>query len=106
MKRITLTLLVFIVTTVASIAQTRQELYIQSGKQTIYGILNSPDATFAGKRPLVIISHGFNGTHSHGQNYFETFNRLGYKCYTFDFPSGSVHSCTDNNTVNMSIIDE
>ena len=32
--------------------------------------------------------------------------RLGYQCYVFDFPCGSVNSRSDNNTMNMSIFDE
>jgi len=32
--------------------------------------------------------------------------RLGYRCYSFDFPCGSVRSRSDNNTLNMSILDE
>jgi pimeloyl-ACP methyl ester carboxylesterase len=58
------------------------------------------------KQPVAIISHGFNGTHHYGRNYFRLFNDLGYQCYTFDFVCGSVNSRSDNNTMNMSILDE
>ena len=33
-------------------------------------------------------------------------SELGYMCYTFDFPCGSTGSRSDNNTMNMSILDE
>ena len=55
---------------------------------------------------VAIISHGFNGSHNSGRNYFKTLNDLGYAVYTFDFPCGSVNSLTDNDTMNMSITDE
>lgn len=81
------------------------ELWIQNGERRIYGVLSRPDATNA-KKPLVIIAHGFNGTHQFGKNYFKPLNEMGYQCYTFDFPCGSVNSKGDNNTMEMSILDE
>lgn len=80
-------------------------LWITNGERRIYGILSRP-AHSNGKQPVAIIAHGFNGTHHSGLSYFETLNALGYQCYTFDFPGGSVHSRSDNNTMNMSIRDE
>lgn len=82
------------------------EIYIQSGKETIYGVLSKPTKTKQKQQPIVIIAHGFNGTHTFGKNYFKTMNDLGYQCFTFDFPCGSVKSLSNNNTVCMSIIDE
>ena len=84
---------------------TEEELRIKHGKHEIYGVLSTPDN--AQKRhPIVIVSHGFNGTHHHGRNYFKMLNELGYMCYAFDFPCGGTGSRTDNNTVNMSVPDE
>ena len=31
---------------------------------------------------------------------------IGYMCFTFDFPCGSTGSRSDNNTINMSVLDE
>ena len=56
--------------------------------------------------PLVIVSHGFNGTHHFAQDYFGPLAELGYMTYAFDFPCGSVYSRSDSNTMNMSILDE
>lgn len=84
---------------------TQSEVWITSGKQTIFGVLSKPQKTDE-RQPIVIISHGLNGTHHYGKNYFERINAMGYQCFTFDFPCGSVHSQSDNNTMNMSIIDE
>ena len=84
---------------------TEEELRIKHGKHEIYGVLSTPDN--AQKRhPIVIVSHGFNGTHHYGRNYFKMLNELGYMCYAFDFPCGGTGSRTDNNTVNMSVLEE
>ena len=80
-------------------------LTIENGNRRIYGELFSPQPT-AAKSPVAIIAHGFNGTHEYGRNYYATMERLGYKCYAFDFPCGSVNSRSDANTLNMSILDE
>ncbi|MBQ8948552.1 MAG: alpha/beta fold hydrolase [Prevotella sp.] len=87
------------------VAKTTEEVWIDNGNRHIYGLLNHPD-DIGRKRPLAIIAHGFNGTHHFGCNYFKPLNELGYQCYTFDFPCGSVNSRSDNNTLNMSILDE
>ncbi len=82
-----------------------QELWIKNGNRRIFGELFTPQD--AKKNcPVAIIAHGFNGSHEYGRNYYDVMNRLGYQCYTFDFPCGSVRSRSDNNTLNMSILDE
>lgn len=78
-------------------------VWVDNGDRKIYGELFTPDA---GSRGTVIVSHGFNGTHHYGRNYFDVMGRLGYSCYVFDFPCGSVNSSSDSNTLNMSILDE
>jgi len=82
-----------------------KELWIQNGNRHIYGIVSKPAHT-GEKQPVAIISHGFNGTHHYGRSYFETLNNMGYQVYVFDFPCGSVNSRSDNNTMNMSVLDE
>lgn len=82
-----------------------EEVWIRNGDRNIYGVLSRP-AGRTGKQPVLIVSHGFNGSHEFGKNYFETLNELGYQCYAFDFGCGSLGSRTDNNTMEMSIIDE
>ena len=86
-------------------AQTTSDLWIQDGSRNIYGVISKPK--YEGKKqPIAIVSHGFNGTHAYGRSYFETLNSLGYQVYVFDFPCGSVNSRSDNNTMNMSVLDE
>jgi len=80
-------------------------LWIRNGDRHLFGLISRPQYV-QGKMPVAIIAHGFNGTHHFGRNYFETLNRLGYQVYTFDFACGSVNSRSDNNTMNMSILDE
>ena len=89
-------------------------LWIQNGDRQIYGELFTPHSTSntqypspnTSKKPIAIIAHGFNGTYHYGRNYFDVMQKLGYQCYVFDFPCGSVNSRSDNNTLNMSILDE
>lgn len=82
-----------------------EEVWIENGDRNIYGVLSRP-ATKTERQPLLIVSHGFNGSHQFGKNYFELLNELGYQCYVFDFGCGSLGSRTDNNTMEMSVIDE
>ncbi|MGI6219196.1 MAG: alpha/beta hydrolase [Bacteroidaceae bacterium] len=82
-----------------------EELWIENGNRRIYGVQASP-AESEGRLPVVVIAHGFNGSHEFGCNYFDTLCALGYRCYAFDFPCGALHSRSDANTMNMSVRDE
>ena len=84
---------------------TKDTLWIDNGSRHIFGIVSKPH--YQGKKqPVAIISHGFNGTHDFGQSYFKPLNEKGYQVYVFDFPCGSTRSLSDNNTMNMSVLDE
>lgn len=85
-----------------------RELHIkQKNGKSIYGVISLPHREGKGGSPgIAIISHGFNGIHHFGKDYFKTLNDLGYAVYTFDFPCGSVNSQSDNNTMEMSVSDE
>lgn len=101
------TSIIFLMLLSVTIAAAQQELRIPYGNKTIYGIISRPaPSSGTSKHKVAIISHGFNGSHHFGRDYFQTLNRLGYEVYTFDFPCGSVHSNTDSNTMNMSVLDE
>ena len=109
------------------VAYMAETLWIDNGGRRIYGELYTPlfqaakagptlggEADAAGKAPVAVIAHGFNGTHDYGRNYVGTLSRLGYACYTLDFPCGSLRSRSvapagpdgATGTMNMSIIDE
>lgn len=83
----------------------REEVWIDNGERRIYGVLSRP-AQRSGRQPVAIVAHGFNGTHHFGLSLFAALNALGYQCYTFDFPCGSLQSRSDSNTLNMSVVDE
>lgn len=82
-----------------------EPLTIEHDGRRTYGMLSKP-AQSAGKTPLVIVSHGFNGTHDVGRNYCQSLTSMGYQVYAFDFNCGSVNSRSDSNTMNMSLLDE
>ena len=88
-----------------AVADAPQELWIKNGTRSIYGLLSRPEKPQT-KSPIAIIAHGFNGTHHFGRNYFDMLNDMGFLCYTFDFPCGSIKSQSDANTMEMSILDE
>lgn len=88
----------------ATMTAQEQELWIDNGTRHIYGILNKCGKD--GKRPLVIVAHGFNGTHDYSKNYFAPLAEEGYHTYAFDFPCGSIYSKSDTNTMNMSVKDQ
>ena len=82
-----------------------EELWIDNGPRRIYGVMASPEGV-TGRLPVAIVAHGFNGTHHFAQAYFDTLCAMGYRCYAFDFPCGSLKSRSDSNTMDMSVLDE
>lgn len=82
-----------------------EELWIDNGPRRIYGVMASPEGA-EGRLPVAIVAHGFNGTHHFARAYFDTLCSLGYRCYAFDFPCGSLKSRSDSNTMDMSVRDE
>ncbi|RCW77316.1 alpha/beta hydrolase family protein [Saliterribacillus persicus] len=56
--------------------------------------------------PMVIFSHGFNGTHADFAMHSEYLADNGVGAFCFDFCGGSVHSKSDLKTTEMSIITE
>ena len=83
---------------------TQEELCLERDGKTIYGILFRPDGIK--RAPLVIVSHGFGGTHQFGKAYAEALAPLGYAVYCHDFCGGSNWSRSDGKTTEMSIFSE
>lgn len=107
MKKILFIILIVCVTGVAHVAaQQIDTLIIANGERRIFGLLYRPACNPDKPLPLAIIAHGFNGDHKHGCKYFDALGKIGYQCFTLDFPCGSTHSAIDSNTVNMSIQDQ
>lgn len=108
MKKLFLLLMLLLPLSVVAQKETawkNTNMWIEKGGRKIFGVLHHPE-NVKEKLPLVIISHGFNGTHHFGKNYFEPLAEMGYQTFSFDFPCGSVNSRSDNNTMNMSVFDE
>ncbi|MCM1138676.1 MAG: glycosyl hydrolase 53 family protein [Muribaculum sp.] len=59
-----------------------------------------------GKLPIVIMSHGFNGTYIETQKYAESMAKNGIAAYTFDFCGGSMKSRSEGSTKDMSVFTE
>ena len=83
---------------------TTDELWLQNGSNRIFGILYRPEGVE--KAPLVIVSHGYGGTHQAGKDYAEALAPMGYAVYMYDFCGGSNHSRSDGKTTGMSIFSE
>lgn len=82
----------------------REDLSLTSGEKSVYGVLYRPKITR--KAPLVVISHGFGGTHQFGTAYAEALAPLGYAVYCYDFCGGSNWSRSEGKTSEMSIFSE
>lgn len=83
---------------------TADELWLQNGSNRIFGILYRPEGVE--KAPVVVVSHGFGGTHQFGEAYAEALAPLGYAVYCYDFCGGSNFSRSDGKTTQMSIFSE
>lgn len=83
---------------------TQEELLLNREGKQIYGVLYRPEGVE--KAPLIVISHGFGGTHLFGKAYSETLAPLGYAVYCYDFCGGSPMSQSDGLTTEMSIFSE
>lgn len=90
---------------VKTYSYTTETLLAKRGSLTIYGVLYRPIGV-EGPRPVVILSHGFNGSHKNGEDYAEAFAQLGYICYSFDFCGAGCRSKSDGKTTDMSLLTE
>ena len=74
------------------------------GKQ-LYGELCSP-RNGLNRKPLIIMVHGFNGTHINFYDIIPELARDGFMCYTFDLMGGSSRSRSEGSTEDMTIFTE
>ncbi|MDE7308537.1 MAG: alpha/beta fold hydrolase [Lachnospiraceae bacterium] len=81
-----------------------EELCIQNGENTIYGKLYVP--VEEGKHPVIILSHGYNGTNNDFVNECKYYAQNGYLAYAFDFCGGSGGSKSTGKTTDMTIFTE
>lgn len=107
MKRVLFVLVALLQLSFITASAQEQTLWLQYGSRRIFGRIHYPvNYAESQRHPVAIISHGFNATHHVGYNYFNELAQMGYICYAMDFPGGSVHSRSDNNTMHMSVRDE
>ena len=80
------------------------EIDVPRGDYTIYGKLFLP----AGETelPLVILSHGFGGSHLYTEEYAEYFAENGIASFAFDFVGGGSASRSGGSTTEMSVLTE
>lgn len=64
------------------------------------------DYADSGKYPIVIMSHGFNGTFLEPLKYAECLAKQGIAAYVFDFCDGSIHGNSGRDTRFMSVLNQ
>ena len=79
------------------------ELIISKGDKSIYGILYSPAKP---NGTVIIMSHGYNGSHKDWVKEGTLFADNGYTAYAYDFCGGSVNSKSSGKTTEMTITSE
>ncbi|MGN6713055.1 alpha/beta hydrolase family protein [Anaerocolumna jejuensis] len=83
---------------------TKEVIQMNHHGRKIYGVSYMPNSK---KRvPMVIFSHGFNGTNDSFAMHGEYLAENGIGSYCFDFCGGSVNSKSDLNTSEMTIFTE
>jgi len=73
--------------------------------QNIWGMAYIPNNSKA-KMPIVVMAHGFNGTHQEPQAYAECLAMRGIASYIFDFCGGGNRSKSEGKTTDMTIFTE
>ncbi|MCR5136874.1 MAG: lysophospholipase [Oscillospiraceae bacterium] len=81
-----------------------EEIWIDGSLGKLYGILELPDtdAPF----PLIILSHGFDGTHADKQDYADWFVEQGFAVCSLDFCGGGTGSRSAGTMLEMSVLTE
>lgn len=81
-----------------------EEKTIQTGEKSIFGRIWYP--LVPGKRPAVILSHGYNGCHADFERECRFFAQNGVIAYSFDFCGGSVRSRSSGRSTDMTLFTE
>lgn len=81
-----------------------EELSIPNGENSIYGRIYTPAGE--GKYPVVILSHGYNGTNNDFTSECRYFAQNGYIACAYDFCGGSVNSKSSGKSTDMTISTE
>ena len=103
MKKLLVLLLVFFMP--FSFAVAEEEFYLPGSLGNLYGILQMPSA-HDGPVPLIILSHGFGGSHSANLDYADYFASNGFAAYSMDFCGGGPRSKSGGTMLEMSVLTE
>ena len=80
------------------------EITLKGSLGRLYGVLQMPEGRTP--LPLIILSHGFGGTHEGHQDYTDYFTARGFATFSFDFCGGGVGSRSDGDMTEMSVLTE
>ncbi len=69
--------------------------------QTVRGVFFAPDKK--GRKPVIIVSHGFNGCYRHVAGHGPVYAKEDICCLAFAFCGGGVESESDGNMMDMTI---
>ena len=83
---------------------TEEELWFHKKDQKIYGLLYRPKKVE--KAPLIIICHGFGGSHRVNLVSADIYANAGYAVCSIDFCGGSDKTISDGSVMEMSVITE
>ena len=103
MKRLLIFLLVFLMP--FSFAAAEEEFYLPGSLGNLYVILKTPPAP-DGPVPLILLSHGFGGSHSGIRDYADYFVSNGFAACSLDFCGGGRDSKSDGTMLEMSVLTE
>lgn len=82
----------------------REEIRIRHHGRESYGVRYRPEGT--GRYPMVIFSHGYNGSWESAVGYAEYFAQRGIGFFCHDFCGGSVNSRSSMKTTDMTVLTE
>ena len=80
----------------------KQELYIPASMGKLFGVFQQPDNAPA----LIILSHGFNGSHLGNQDFADFFTSKGFATFCLDFCGGGMDSRSEGAYEEMSVLTE
>ncbi|MDE7297509.1 MAG: alpha/beta hydrolase [Lachnospiraceae bacterium] len=82
----------------------RTEIRLKENQRELYGVLIAPEGE--GKHPVVICSHGYNGSGRDFEQMAEYLAENGAAAFCYDFCGGSVNARSSMATVDMTIFTE
>ena len=82
-----------------------EEMWLENEGKKIYGKMYLPGEE-KDSYPAIILSHGFNSSSVLNEGYAESFAKIGFAAYIFDFCGGSPGTQSDGETTEMSVLTE